>query len=374
MKFNFFVPETKVHRQRRVMKHTDFRMARYSRHELLLSIAFFSSFVFFTQMYHAQPMAMSISGIAIAGISACRAYYLFRLKPLYARGPARWRNRFFVITLLGAAIWGTMLAVITYLWALTVEVLMVWLYTLAFLTSCSHAFSPYQRFYCCYLILCFVPCSLVALLSLDGIGMTLGVMMLVFAYMLNRQSDTLPGILGAFNRCVLFRTKSERPRGGKITSQSSLSSRELYFQRSTTTSSANRGGSEFELVLNEQQQERQPIMLSEQKTKQQIAVLKNVWEFSQISRDAIILADDVIDLRGLFKAALATISDQGISGKLNCWFVFRPIFQRIGGDGERLTQLLTNMVWTALNYTNNGCLLVDVKCLGETDKVNLPWS
>ena len=161
------------------MRQTDWRLANYSKRGLVLSLLLFILAMGLGQYYQQQPLMAAVFAAGILLSIVVRGYYLLRFDNIYPRAPNRWRNIYFTITLLSAAWWGAMLAFVTHQIGLTQETPLLWLYTIAFFSSCSHVFSPYQRFYSLYMMLALLPCSFVAIVSLHAIDSVYGAIMLV---------------------------------------------------------------------------------------------------------------------------------------------------------------------------------------------------
>jgi hypothetical protein len=112
--FHFFVPVTKVQKDRAIMRETDARVAKYSRRGLILNFIVFVlclAFGDFQEKEHNLAIVL-VTGLLL--VTLVRSYYLFRFDTLYARAPTRWRNQYFFASCLGAAWWSVILVTLTW--------------------------------------------------------------------------------------------------------------------------------------------------------------------------------------------------------------------------------------------------------------------
>ncbi len=184
---HFFRPTSKVQKDRHIMRETDARMAKYSRRGLIFNfIAFLICLVggrFVTE--NRELTVILTSGLML--VTVLRGFYLFRFDQLYPRGPARWRNAYFVVTLIGAMWWGVILASITLVLSLQHEAPLLWLYTIVFFSTTAHAFAPYHRFLTYYQFFGLVPAAAAAMALGDWNGYVYGALMLMFYLILTHQ-------------------------------------------------------------------------------------------------------------------------------------------------------------------------------------------
>jgi signal transduction histidine kinase/DNA-binding response OmpR family regulator len=366
MKFSFFVPKTKVHKQRNLMRETDSRLAKYSIRGMALSVLVFGVSMLLGDFYHQQPLLTCAFASGIILATVFRAYYLIRFDVIYARAPEYWRNVYFTITVFGAILWGLMLASVTYVVGMDKETPLLWLYTIAFFSSCSHVFSPYQRFYTIYMSVSLLPSSLIAILSLNALDGVYGLIMLVLFFLMRTQGvgqgnaywDRLQANYDLTQRANALQAE-------KISSESSLSNKDTLFTNlagELKTSLREIMGSLQLLKLSTlQEQDEQLVSLTVQKSQQQMHMLQNILEFSHISRKEIRLEGHVMDLRGAIDRSVTSVSDRLYKKQIEVFSQFSSAFPfRVRGDSERIEQILVNMIVSAIDYSGKGALLLDV--------------
>lgn len=366
MRMNLFNPESKVHKQRNIMRDTDSRLATYSSRAISLSLIVFFVAMFLGDYRHSNPVMFVVFSIGIVATTLIRVFFLLRFDSVYSHAPSRWRNIYFFITLVSAFLWGTMLAHVTYRVGLQSEVPLLWLYTIAFFSSCSHVFSPYQRFYSIYLSLTLLPCALVALLSFRLLDDVYGIIMLLLIALLHRQGKGQGKAYWERLQANYDLTqKANALEAEKISSESDLSNNNLLFQNVVdeirTTSQEIQGSLQILNASELPDHQRKLTTLAEEKGQQQIQVLQNIQEYSRISRDEIILKSEVFDVRDCIEKAIASVSKQIYKKKNEIFVQFSKDFPvTVRGDADRVEQMLINTINCALDYAEPGSLLLTV--------------
>lgn len=375
MPLSFFVPSSKVHKQRNLMRETDSRLAHYSLRGIALSIIVFVISLALGGFYEKAPQMALIYAVGILLFTALRAYFLFRFDIIYPRAPERWRNIYFTVTLVGATWWGIMLANVTYTVGMGSETPLLWLYTIAFFSSCSHVLSPFTRFYSTYLLVSMLPASIIAMLSLQSLESLYGLILLILFFMMRKQGNTQGNSYWEKLQATYDLTqRANALQAEKISSESSMSNKDTLFMNlagELKTSLREIMGSLQLLTLSKlPEQEEQLVDLTVQKSQQQMHMLQNILEFSHISRKEVVLNDHVFDLRAIVEKAVGSISDRLYKQSIEVFSRFSSEFPlRVRGDSERIEQILVNIMISAIDYTNKGSVLIDANYLEGIDKV-----
>lgn len=371
--FSFFTPNTKVHLQRDVMRETDIRLVKYSQKGIFLSLTIFALALWIGDYYsHSPRMALVLAGGVIC-ITLTRAYFLLRFEHIYPQGPNRWRKWFFSLSLLGSVWWGFIVAHITWVSGVYNETPILWLYTVAFFAGSLYVFAPFQRFLSLYMFVSFIPCSIVALLLAEPTSILYGVIMLALYFLLRRQGniigdnywDKLQATYDLLKRANVLEAE-------KITTESSLNSRDVIFKnmaRELTSSMHEISGSlallkELDLPI----ESVRLLVLTEQKTQQQLTLLRNVSELKNITQKKVLLDQNVIDLRFYIEKALSTTSISAHKKNIELYSSFSADFPlKVRGDSERIQQLISNLISSACYYCDNGELIVSSSYRDDSD-------
>ena len=185
--FQFFLPASKVQKDRRIMRETDTRLAKYSRRGVIFNFFAFLVIVGLGQFTTENPTLMAVLTGGILLNTALRAFYLFRFDALYPRAPTKWRNHYFFATLIGAVWWGVILVCVSVQLKMEAEAPLLWLYTVIFFSSTAHAFAPYQKFLSYYQFFGLVPASAAAYF-IGGVNAYIyGTVLIVFYLVLTHQ-------------------------------------------------------------------------------------------------------------------------------------------------------------------------------------------
>jgi len=184
---HFFQPNSKVQKDRHIMRETDSRMAKYSRRGLIFNFIAFLVCLLSGRFVDENLELTVVLASGLLLVTFLRGYYLFRFDQHYPRGPARWRNVYFVVTLLGAVWWGVILFSVTLTLGLKDETPLLWLYTVVFFSTTAHAFAPYHRFLSYYQFCGLVPAAAAAVIVGEWSGYVYGALMLTFYLILSHQ-------------------------------------------------------------------------------------------------------------------------------------------------------------------------------------------
>ena len=380
MKLNLFEVSSKVHTQRNVMRDTDNRIANYSRRGLFLNVILFVACMMFGEYAKQQPVMSNILVAGVILLSAIRGYFLFRFEHFYAQAPGRWRNMFFFFSLCGAVWWGFVLAHITLVNGLEYETPLLWLYTIAFFASTMYAFAPYERFLRVHMFVCLIPCALAAIFLFQLMSIFYGLVMLALFLQLSRQARIISkNYWGKLQANYDLATRANQLEAEKITTQSSLSNRDILYGNVIVEIKAAiqeiLGSIQLLKYSALPEEEEQLVLLAEQKSQQQINMLKNVTELSSITDNELLLEQQVIDPRFHIEQALNNISIIAHKKNIELYSSFANDFPlRIRGDIDRIEQLIGNMISSACQFCNEGELLVSSSFRFEQDPGQLKIS
>jgi CheY-like chemotaxis protein/signal transduction histidine kinase len=375
MSLNLFTPETKIHKQRNIMRDTDWSLARYSKRGIALSLVIYFIAIFLGDFYQQYKLYAIIFGLGLVISTIIRGYLLFRFDSLYARAPSRWRNQFFFITLVAACWWGLMLAFVTYKVGLKIETPLLWFYTIAFFSSCSHIFAPYHRFYTCYLFFALLPCSVVALLSFDGLSSIYGLVMLILIFLLKRQGGLMSDAYWGFLQANYDLTqRANALEAEKISSESTLSNKDaLFINLAGELRSSLReiiGSLQILKFAELPEKEERLVALANDKSNQQMNILQNLFEFSSISRKEIVLDTDVIDLRDTIEKSVISASIGVYKKNIEIFTEFSNNFpMRVRGDAKRLEQILVNLITTTSEFSEEGYIRIKADYFSEKENI-----
>lgn len=187
-----FVPQTKVQKNRQIIRDTDMRMAKYSRRGLISNFLIYTLCLVFEQRFVSEHHTLAIvltGGLLL--ITLIRGYFLFRIDSIYPKAPAQWRNKYFTATLFGACWWGLILAYVTLYMDMKGEAALMWLYTVVFFSTTAHAFAPYKRFLSIYQFIGLVPAACCTFFIGEYIGAFYGFILLFFYMILNHHCSLM---------------------------------------------------------------------------------------------------------------------------------------------------------------------------------------
>src|SRR5690606_918991 len=186
--FQFFVPASKVQKDRQIMRDTDARVAKYSRRGLILNFIVFVLCLAFGDFYEREHTLAVVLVTGLLLVTLLRSYYLFRFDALYARAPTRWRNQYFIASCLGAGWRSVLLVSLACVQGMQDESLVMWLYSVVFYSTFADVYAPYRQFLTIYLFIGQVTAALTAIALGTVEGALYGFIMLMFFMMISHQA------------------------------------------------------------------------------------------------------------------------------------------------------------------------------------------
>ena len=351
--FHFFVPATKVQKDRAIMRETDARVAKYSRRGLILNFIVFLlclAFGDFQEKEHNLAIVL-VTGLML--VTLVRSYYLFRFDALYARAPTRWRNQYFFASCLGAAWWSVILVTLTWVQGMRDETLIMWLYSVVFYSSVANVFAPYRHFLSLYLAIGQIPAAITAMFLGNAEGVLYGSIMLVFYVMLSHQGKVTS--LAYWERLEAHHALRERAQGlenEKRTSQAQIELKNEFLVNlgQEIRSSISDVMSTLSLIDDSQLSEhhRELLTTANKATGRQIDLVNNVVDFSKITTKTLVLDEVEFDLRRVLEKFVQDFTLDAHQQGIELYYSFDPNMPlRVRGDVTRLNQILA----TLLNHT-----------------------
>lgn len=365
--FQFFVPITKVQKDRLVMRETDARVAKYSRRGIVFNfIAYLICFIggTFVQEFPTYTLVLTVGLLCV---TLLRGFFLFRFEQLYPRAPAKWRNQYFAATLLGSMWWAAIMVSVTYKLQMNHEAPLFWLYTVVFFSTTAHAFAPYQKFLTYYQFFGLVPAALAAL-SLGSVnGVIYGALLLVFYLVLNHQcrmiSETYWERLEA-TYALARKTRSVEEEKRDTRASVKLNKEFLNFLRddlqkivTLDQTAAENAGHSGDITLNKQ---RRNITLSLER------IFDNVDNFTGTLTKELTLSQNVFNIRHELQHIIAEYVDECEGKGIQIESALSPnLPMRLKGDASKLAQVLKSLLNLCIKDMPSGLVLVEVEFLRE---------
>ena len=365
-KFNFFKPNSKVQKQRDVIRNTDLSIARFTRKGVLVSFLVLCISIFISDFFDTHRKISIVLILGLFVMTALRAYFLFRFDATYNQAPARWRNIYFAVTIVGSLWWGSILSFMTYAQGVTAEVSLLWLYTVAFFSCSTRIFAPYHRFHSIYMAASLLPPALISPLHFQPLDVLSGVILLIVFIFLKRHCKELnidywEKLQGTYD----LKQQANALKAEKINTESFISSKEALF--STTAIELKNMLTEIDGSLSLLKEEElsdkslQLVKLSEQSTQNQIAILQNVLDYSEILNKSLHLDSEVFDLRNALEKCIFKTSPYVHQQNIELLTQFSKEFPlRVKGDKRRIRQILGNLMISAVKFSNKGYMLIDI--------------
>lgn len=367
MKTQLFVPNSKVQKDRAIMRETDERLARYSRRGLVLNLAAYLLCVAIGYMQAIAPMMTVGLTVGLLLLTALRGYYLFRFESLYARAPARWRNQYFVVTFLGAIWWSVIMVSFTVTLGMIGEVPLLWLYTIVFFSTTAYGFSPYRIFCQSYQIIALLPAAFSALWVGGLDGYMYAIMMFVFLGLLNVQTKSMS--INYWERLesnFALKQKAKDLEAEKRDSEASVELNNEFLanlgQEFRTSLNDVLGGLALLKDSNLSAAQMDLLQLTEKASLRQLDLVTNVMDFARIANHQLVLDISVFNLRQQLEDWIAMLAVEAHQQKVELDYTFDDdLPQRVRGDAQRLEQIFSSMLANALKFSEHGHVLVEAR-------------
>ncbi|WP_339068532.1 sensor histidine kinase [Teredinibacter turnerae] len=364
--FSFFIPSSKVQKDRRIMHETDARMAKYSRRGLVFNFIAYLICLMGGQFYAENRELTIVLTAGLAFITLLRGILLFRFYQIYPRAPQRWRNSYFVATLLGAMWWGFILVSITMRLDMSHEAPLLWLYTVVFFSTTAHAFAPYQRFLAYYQFFGLVPAA-VAALVVGGVTATLyGVLMIMFYVILIHQCRLMSE--NYWERLEASYALARKTQSIEEEKRDTRASAALYREfLGCLRSDLQTIVGETQLALNsagESSAEQSAQALQWQRDF--FRVFNNVNDFYSVLNKELQLESKIFNIRHELQNIVAEYLDSAELDGVAIETSLSPTLpMRLKGDASRLAQVIKTLLSHCIANMDRGVVLFEVEFLRE---------
>lgn len=363
--FSFYEAQSKVQKDRQLMRETDVRMAKYSRRGIVTNVLIYLLCLASGEFKEIEYNLSIILTIGLLLTTLLRGYFLYRFESIYPRAPNRWRNIYFSVTLLGAVWWGIITSSMTVALELQHEAPLIWLYTGVFFATTAHAFAPYGRFLTYYQLIGLVPLAISAFFVGELISLVSGVVMLFFCWILNHQSRTMTE--NYWDRLeanyILARkteTLEEEKRGTRATVQLNQEYMGLLRTELKGLLETRRKPRDGSSEAAEQAGNNRPRLLQ---------LFNNVNDFYQVLTKELVIHNRVFNLRHLLQNLVAQyvnpaqarsiLLDSSLSSNL-------PM--RMYGDVERFSQVVNILLNVIINQSEGCQILLEAEFTRDQER------
>ncbi len=366
--FRFFTPLTKVQKDRAIMRETDARLAKYSRRGLMFNFLAFLLCLAGGNFVEKQQGLAIVLTVGLLLITLLRGFFLFRFEALYPRAPTRWRNSYFLATLLGATWWGFIMVSITLVLKMEDEAPLLWLYTVVFFSTTAHAFAPYQKFLKIYQFVGQVPAALAAFLIPDVNAYLYGILLIVFYLILAHQcrlmsEDYWQRLAATFALAKKTENLEEEKRDTRATVQLNQEfMQNLHADLSEVvdlTASGLQG-------LQSETESAAAVDRLEYARECQARIFSSVDDFRGLLNKELTLESRVFNVRHELQALITDAVDDAEDRQIQLESALSPtIPMRLEGDALRLGQIVRTIITSVMQSAHNCFVLVEADFLRE---------
>jgi len=363
--FSFFLPTSKVQKDRSIMRETDARMAKYSRRGLIFNFcAYLICLIGGRFVDENRDLTITLT-IGLLFITIIRGFFLFRFDQLYPRAPQRWRNSYFIATLLGAFWWAVILVSITLKLDMKNEAPLLWLYTVVFFSTTAHAFAPYQKFLSYYQFVGLIPAAISAFFVQEFTAYLYGVLLLVFYFVLTHQclliSENYWERLEA-TYALARKTQSIEEEKRDTRASVHLNREFLRYLRSDLKNILTQSRDALQEL--DAGTVNRPLLRTCERAFQR--VFYNVSDFNSVLNKELVLENKVFNIRHELQHIVAEFIDGAeLDGVKVETQLSATLPMRLKGDASRLAQIIRTLMSLSIKSVDAGVVLIEVEFLRE---------
>lgn len=372
-----FTPTTKVQRDRKIMRESDNLLVQYSKRGLGFTLLIYIVCLTFGYMRVLEPelTVWLTSGLLI--LSVVRSYFLFRFEPIYAKGPGRWRNIFFTITLLAGLWWCLIIIIFTLKVGMLGEVPILWIYTIILVATGSHFLAPYKLFSHIFQFILVVPSALAAFWMGGVDGNMYGVLMLSFYTLLYFQVEDMGDshwqrIESSYE--LSQRTQLLEAEKRNIDASVDLSSEFLTGLGHEFRTSLNNilGGLSLLTDSKLTTEQYEMLCLAEKAGENQLDLINNIVDFAKITNKNLVLENSIFNLRTHLEQWIANLGRDAHANNIELSYeLTTDLPLRVNGDAKRIHQILNNLLSNAVKYSEHGLVCVEVSFDRDSDDMGM---
>ena len=361
--FKFFEPKSKVQKNRQIIRQTDARMAKYSRRGIISNFLVYVLCMLFSQTFIEDYQRLTIVlTIGLLVITAVRGYLLFRFEAIYPRAPAAWRNKYFLVTLIGASWWGLIMTSITLVLDLEGIAPLMWLYTVVFFSSTAHAFAPYPRFLAIYQFLGLVPAACSAFFIGEFIGVLYAGIILLFYWIIKHQCDLMAdSYWDQLDANYVLARNALSLEEQKRDSRASVSLSKDYI----TLLKRQMHALIKPAVSGDDGAPPTPITVASQKASFE-KIYRNVEDFHQVLTKELELEPRIFNIRDYIQSVVSQAIPLAEKKGIEVETSLSPVLPfRLSGDAGRIGQIIGILLDSAIQQKEEGYILVEVEFVRE---------
>jgi len=363
----FFQPQSKVQKDRAIMRETDERMAKYSRRGLIVNILAYLLCFTLGYMTVIAPTLSVVLTVGLIVITVIRGYFLIRFDTIYSCAPTKWRNIYFISTLIGTVWWSAILVSFTLVLGMVGETPVLWIYTVISLSTTIHATAPYRTFSRIFQLIALLPVALSGFYIGGFEGYMYGFMMLVFLAMQEYQVGNLSELhWQRLESNHALKQKAQNLEAEKRDTEASFDISTEFLEslghEFRTSLNDIMGGLSLLTESNRGRQQSELLSMAAKACERQLDLVNNVADFSRINSRQLVLDHSVINLRvqleSMISSAGVEAAQQGVELDYR---IAADLPLRIAVDAKRLTQIIKNLLTNTVQFSEQGHVHIDVQ-------------
>lgn len=392
-----FTPDTKVQKDRKIMRQADERTAKFSRAAAAVHMIVYLLSLLSGDFWVAAPEQAVVMGIILAFSVLWRASYSINFDSIYSAGPKRWRNRYFITSLVNVLVWSVIVVEhIVQLPDHTITGLLL-VYTTGISASTIAVYSPYPKYLRWILFLSLVPAAIAYALSGLVAGYAFSLVLLAFFLLLTHQGKLLGEDFWQSREINLELRKrieslevEKQGKAAKVEFKNELLSKISYELRLPLNDVSGSLSLLRDTPINDRQEEL--LVLAENSSSKLLELLDNVLDYSKIVSKELVISQQIYNLRAKLDELAEELSQDANQYNIELLPIYGKNFiDRVKGDSKRLSQLFHVLGNYALHRCNGSELKLNIQmnllpgssqyqlsvsfnCAADESNSNMQWS
>lgn len=369
-----FTPQSKVQKDRSIMRDTDSRLAKFSGRGLIINVITYFLCISIGDLTATATNTVVVLSTGLLLTALTRSYFILRFDHIYNAGPSRWRNYFFAATLIGAGWWSVILVTATLTLGMTGETPLLWIYTIIFFAITIHATAPYRLFSQVYLLLALLPAVLAAVYVGGVLGYMYALMMVIFLGLLLQLLNSINhGYWGRLEATYAMRQKAIDLEVEKrdVDASVDLNSQFLISLGHEFRTSLNDILGSLSLLTgsNLDAHQQDLLQLAQRAGERQLDLVNNIAVFSHINNRTLVLDHNVFNLRAQLDLWANKLADNAHQQGVEIdYYIHKAVPLRVNGDAKRIAQVFKNLLNNAVQFSEEGNIFIDVNFRWENDR------
>lgn len=355
--FDFFVPTSKIQKNRKILRDLDSQLATRCLKWVWLNLFVFLTTLIFSDAIAYSPILSYLGIVLFCLVCVVRSIMITRFEQLYGAGPAKWRNRFFVVTLANNCLWSAYVSFQIGIHEIGILSLMLVFYTASVANWYSYVFQGYIKLVRITLTILLLPIVVSMLIKMSSEGILIGLIFLLGYLVLLRESGVLHKRYWVFQARIYDLTEKNY----ELTRLKTKSANNHQFNADFLASIAyalrtplNNLMGVMSLVNKTELTEENLDLhkITNHSVEQLVGAINDLLDYTKILNKKIVIEDNIFNLSRTIDQMMDDLSV--LAHRKNVELIYDKTLHslyRVKSDQHRLIQSISNVITYAINQS-----------------------